>query len=146
MISEIFSEDLMIPELKATTKNEVIQEMVDQLDRSGKLIDRSAFLEAVLHREAEYSTGIGMGVAIPHGKSNGVAAPALIFARSRDGVDFDSMDEKPTYLFFMVAVPESANDDHLKILGALSRKLMHQSVRDQLAQAVSYEEVIAIIS
>lgn len=146
MIKELFTEELMISELKAATKLEAIGEMVEQLNLSGKLINKSAYLEAVLHREAEYSTGIGMGVAIPHGKSSGVKSPALVFARSQAGIDFESMDGEPTYLLFLVAVPESANDEHLKILGLLSRKLMHQEVRQKLMEAVSYEEVIDIIT
>ncbi len=146
MIKELFTEELMISELKAATKLEAIEEMVEQLNLSGKLINKSAYLEAVLHREAEYSTGIGMGVAIPHGKSSGVKSPALVFARSQAGIDFESMDGEPTYLLFLVAVPESANDEHLKILGLLSRKLMHQDVRQKLMEAVSYEEVIDIIT
>lgn len=145
MIKELFTEELMISELKAANKLEAIEEMVEQLNLSGKLINKSAYLEAVLHREAEYSTGIGMGVAIPHGKSSGVKSPALVFARSQAGIDFESMDGEPTYLLFLVAVPESANDEHLKILGLLSRKLMHQEVRQKLMEAVSYEEVIDII-
>lgn len=146
MIKELFTEELMISELKAATKLEAIEEMVEQLNLSGKLINKSAYLEAVLHREAEYSTGIGMGVAIPHGKSSGVKSPALVFARSQAGIDFESMDGESTYLLFLVAVPESANDEHLKILGLLSRKLMHQEVRQKLMEAVSYEEVIDIIT
>lgn len=146
MIQELFTKDLMITELKATGKPEAIEEMVDQLNLAGRLLNKAAYLEAVLHREAEYSTGIGMGVAIPHGKSSGVKSPALVFARSQAGIDFDSMDGEPTKLFFLVAVPESANDEHLKILGLLSRKLMHQEVREKLMAAVTYEEVIEIIT
>lgn len=146
MIQELFTEELMISQLQAATKLEAIEEMVEQLNRTGKLINKPAYLEAVLHREAEYSTGIGMGVAIPHGKSSGVKSPALVFARSQAGIDFDSMDGEPAYLFFLVAVPESANDEHLKILGLLSRKLMHQEVRQQLMAAATYEEVIGIIT
>ncbi len=102
------------------------------------------FHKAVLDREAEYSTGIGMGIAIPHGKSSGVKEASLVFARSKNGVDFDSMDGQPAHLLFMIAVPEAANDDHLKILGTLSRKLMHQSIREALMNATTYEDVIAV--
>ncbi len=146
MIQELFTKDLMIDALKATTKDEVIKEMVEQLDTAGKLINKAAFLDAVFAREAEYSTGIGMGIAIPHGKSKGVKVPSLVFARSEAGVDYESMDGEPAYLFFMVAVPESANEDHLKILGLLSRKLMHKETREQLMAAESYEKVIEIIA
>ncbi len=116
MLKTLFTEDLMIGSLKANNKNKAIEEMVDQLDKQGKLLNKSAYLQAVLDREEEYSTGIGMGIAIPHGKSSGVKEPALVFARSEAGVDFDSMDGEPAHLIFMVAVPESANEDHLKFL------------------------------
>lgn len=146
MLKTLFTEDLMIGSLKANNKKKAIEEMVDQLDKQGKLLNKSAYLQAVLDREEEYSTGIGMGIAIPHGKSTGVKEPALVFARSEAGVDFDSMDGEPAHLIFMVAVPESANEDHLKILGLISRKLMHKDVRDQLMAAKSYDEVLKIIS
>lgn len=145
MIQELFTKNLFIPELKATTKQDAILEMVAVLDGAGLLNDRGAYLQAVLDREGEYSTGIGMGVAIPHGKSKGVSTPGLVFARSQGGVDFDSMDEKPSYLFFLVAVPEESADTHLKVLSSLSRKLMHQEVRDSLMNADSYEAIVQIL-
>lgn len=146
MINTLFTKDLMIGALSATSKKEAIAEMVDQLDKTGKLINKSAYMDAVLAREEEYSTGIGMGIAIPHGKSSGVKEPALVFARSESGVDFDSMDGAPAHLLFMVAVPESANEEHLKILGMLSRKLMHKEVREKLMTAATYDEVMEIIA
>ncbi len=145
MIQELFTPQLFIPALKATTKQEAIEEMVAKLDQAGLLNDKSAYLKAVLHREAEFSTGIGMGVAIPHGKSSGVTSPGLVFARSQAGVDFESMDEKPTFLLFLVAVPETSADTHLKVLSTLSRKLMHQDVREALMKADSYEAIIQIL-
>lgn len=143
-IKDIFEKSLIIQELEAKTKEAVIAEMVEKLDCTGKLTNKQVYHQAVLDRESEYSTGIGMGIAIPHGKSSGVNETALVFARSRAGVDFDSMDGEPTHLLFLIAVPEAANDDHLKILGALSAKLMHKSVRESLMEAKSYEEVMAV--
>ncbi len=145
MIQELLKKELFLPELQATTKRGAIEEMVSKLDELGLLNDKAAYLQAVLDREAEYSTGIGMGVAIPHGKSKGVSTPGLVFARSQAGVDFDSMDEKPTYLLFLVAVPEESADTHLKVLSSLSRKLMHQEVRESLMNASSYEAIIQIL-
>ena len=145
MIQELFTQNLFLPELKATTKKEAIEEMVALLDQEGLLSDKGAYLQAVMDRESEYSTGIGMGVAIPHGKSKGVTTPALVFARSKAGVDFDSMDEKPSFLLFLVAVPEESADTHLKVLSSLSRKLMHQDVRESLMNADSYEAIVQIL-
>lgn len=145
MISTVFTKELMIEELKSTSKNDVIKEMVELLDQEGKLSDKDDYYAAVLKREEEFSTGIGMGVAIPHGKSSGVQEAALVFARSTNGVDYESMDGQPAHLFFLIAVPEGANDEHLKILSTLSRKLMHSDVRESLMNAKSYEEVIEIV-
>lgn len=145
MIQELFTKNLFLPELKATTKNEAIEEMVSLLDQEGLLINKAAYLQSVLDRESEYSTGIGMGVAIPHGKSKGVGTPGLVFARSKVGVEFESMDEKPAFLLFLVAVPEEGADTHLKVLSSLSRKLMHQEVRDSLMNADSYEAIVQIL-
>ncbi len=146
MIKQLLSEELVINELQAKEKKGAIEEMVDVLDRAGKLQDREAFQAAVFKREEEYSTGIGMGIAIPHGKSDGVKEPALVFAKSEAGVDFDSMDEKPAHLLFLVAVPEKASDDHLKVLSLLSRKLMHADLREKLMQADGYDAVIALLA
>ncbi len=146
MIKDLLSEELYIESLKASNKKEAILEMIDKLEQSGKLVDRALYTEAVFNRESEFSTGIGMGIAIPHGKSSGVKMPSLVFARSKEGVDFDSMDEKPSFLFFLVAVPEESGDEHLKILSTISRKLMHEDVRNNLMQASDYATVIEILS
>ncbi|MBS7525455.1 PTS sugar transporter subunit IIA [Fusibacter paucivorans] len=145
MITDLLTKELFIESLEATEKADAIEAMIDCLEASGKLNNRSKYAEAVFHREAEFSTGIGMGVAIPHGKSDGVKTPSLVFARSQKGVEFESMDDAPAYLLFLVAVPEAGGDEHLRILGMLSRKLMHQAVRDALMQAKSYEDVIRIL-
>lgn len=146
MIKELLTENLVIGDLKATSKKEAILEMVERLDVNGKLVDKKMYLEAVLKREEEHTTGIGMGIAIPHGKTNAVKIPALVFARSEEGVEFDSMDGSPAHLLFMVAVPESANQEHLKILGLVSRKLMNKDTREKLMKSMTYEEVIAVLS
>ena len=145
MISELLTKELFMESLEASTKESAINQMIDLLDQSGKLMNKEKYAKAVFHRESEFSTGIGMGVAIPHGKSDGVKIPSLVFARSQKGIDFESMDDEPAYLFFLVAVPEDGGDEHLKILSALSRKLMHQSTRDELMNATAYEDVIRIL-
>lgn len=145
MIDQLLTQDLYISDLKATTKKEVFEEMINKLDASGKLYDKQSYTQAVLKREEEFSTAIGMGVAIPHGKSAGVKTPSLVFARSQAGVDFEAMDDELSFLFFLVAVPEEGGDEHLKILSTLSRKLMHESVRNALMSAKTYEEIIQIL-
>lgn len=129
-------------ELTSQNKKDVIKELANLLIQDGVITDGEAFLQAVLKREEEFSTGIGMGVAIPHGKSAGVQEAALAFGKSKSGLDFESMDDQPAHLFFMIAVPEASSDVHLKVLAELSRKLMHENVRTQLMEAVTYEDLL----
>jgi fructose PTS system EIIA component len=123
---------IFIP-LEAGTKEEVIRAMVNGLDNAGSLKDQASYLEAVLNREQTGSTGIGFGVAIPHGKSKGVAQAALAFAKLAQPVDWASLDGNPVSAVFMIAVPEeAAGNEHLKILIAISRKLVDEEFRSKL--------------
>ncbi|MBU3130317.1 PTS sugar transporter subunit IIA [Clostridium tagluense] len=144
-ITELLNVNLIKLELSSKTKEDVIKEMVTILDKDGKLLDVDKYLQAVLDRETEFSTGIGMGIAIPHGKSSGVKEPALVFGRSVDGIDYQSMDDELAHIFFLIAVPEESSDEHLKILGQISRKLMHSELRDSLMKASSAEEIITLL-
>lgn len=128
--------------LKSKTKLDVINELIDILYKDGKVSDKEQFKKVVIKREEEFTTGIGMGIAIPHGKDSSVVEPSLVFGVSKEGIDYESMDEKPAHIFFLIAVPQKSNDEHLKILSMLSRKLMHEDVRQKLMSATSYEDVI----
>lgn len=145
-IRKLLNKEQVIFELKSKDKESVIRELVDVLDKNGKLNDKEAYLKAVLKREEEFSTGIGMGIAIPHGKSAGVKEASLVFARSSSGIDYNSMDGKPSYIFFLIAVPETSNNEHLKILSSLSRKLMHADIREKLMSAQSFDEIVQILN
>lgn len=142
MIEEILDKDMMIFDLKSKDKLSVLRELIKPLAAKGAIENEGKFLEVVLKREEEYSTGIGMGVAIPHGKSSLVKKASLVFGKSKDGIDYNSMDGKPAYLFFLIAAPEDSDNLHLKILAKLSRSLMHEEVRDELNKAETYEDVI----
>jgi len=144
MITDMFSKERVSFELKSGSKDEVISELIDILVADGKVNDKDKFKEAVLHREAEFSTGIGMGIAIPHGKSDTVTEASIVFGKSTKGIDFDSMDEKPAHFFFLLAIPVESNDVHLRALSEISRKLMHADVRERLMKADSYEEFINV--
>jgi fructose-specific phosphotransferase system IIA component len=144
-ITELLSVNLIKLELNSKTKEDVIKEMVEILDENGKLLDKDKYLQAVLNREKEFSTGIGMGIAIPHGKSSGVSEPALVFGRSMDGIDYQSMDDEMAHIFFLIAVPEESSNEHLKILSQISRKLMHKELRESLMKASSPEEIITLL-
>ncbi|MDK2806732.1 MAG: nitrogen system component [Thermoanaerobacterium sp.] len=142
MIEEILDKDMMIFDLKSKDKLSVLKELINPLAAKGAIDDEGKFLDVVLKREEEYSTGIGMGVAIPHGKSSLVKKPSLVFGKSKDGIDYNSMDGKPAHLFFLIAAPENSDDLHLKILAKLSRSLMHEEVREELNKAETYEDVV----
>lgn len=141
---DMFSKNRISFDLKANNKDEVIKELIQILYDDGKIIDKEKFREAVLKREEEFSTGIGMGIAIPHGKSNTVKEASIAFGRSNKGIDYESMDDKPANLFFLIAVPEESSDVHLKALSEISRKLMHTEIREKLFKVQSFEEFIKI--
>lgn len=142
-IQDLLSASRMSFDLKAGTKADAINEMVDILNADGKLTDKEQYKAAVLHREKEFSTGIGMGIAIPHAKNAAVKEAALTFGISKKGVDYESLDGELAHLFFLIAVPANSNDVHLKVLSYISRKLMHEEVREKLLAATSYAEVLA---
>jgi PTS system fructose-specific IIA component len=116
-------------------KEACIEYLLDLMVDSGRVADRGTALEALLAREEETTTGVGLGIGIPHAKTDAVDRPSLAFARSESGVDFGSMDDEPATLVFMILVPEAGGDDHLAILSSLSRALMHDDVRDRLHAA-----------
>lgn len=142
MIEEILDKDMMIFDLKSRDKLSVLKELIKPLAAKGAIDDEDKFLDVVLKREEEYSTGIGMGVAIPHGKSSLVKKASLVFGKSKEGIDYNSMDGKPAHLFFLIAAPENSDNLHLKILAKLSRSLMHEEVREELNKAETYEDVV----
>jgi len=141
-IKDVLDEKMMVFDLKAKTKEEVLEELVKVLKENDVVDDEKGFLEVVKKREEEFSTGIGYGVAIPHGKSSLVKKPSIVFGKSQNGVDYNSMDGKPAHLFFLIAVPDNSNELHLKVLAELSRALMHKEVREALEKASTPEEVI----
>lgn len=141
---DMFSKNRVCFDLKATNKDEAIKELIQILYDDDKIIDKEKFREAVLKREQEFSTGIGMGIAIPHGKSKAVKEPSIAFGRSNKGINYESMDDKPAHLFFLIAVPEESSDIHLRALSEISRKLMHTEIREKLFKAQSFEEFIEV--
>lgn len=145
-ITELVNEGTISEQLVSRSKNDVLEELASLLANSGKVKEKDVFLQAIYARENEGSTGIGYGVAIPHGKSSSVIEPAIAFGRSPEGIDFGSLDEKPAKLFFMIAVPEDADNLHLHTLAKLSRRLMHESFRNELMQAGTKEDILRALS
>ena len=145
-IIDLLTKDAMILNLKATTKKEAIDEMVQQLYDSGRINDINIFKEGILKREAQTSTGLGDGIAMPHSKNKAVVKPTVLFAKSEKGVDYEALDGQPVYLFFMIAAPEGANDTHLQALAALSGLLMDQEFTKKLKNANSKEEILNLFA
>ncbi|OAS88313.1 PTS mannose transporter subunit IIABC [Metabacillus litoralis] len=145
-LTDITSLDLINTKLKGNTRDEIIDEMIAKLDSEGALTSREEFKQAIINRENESSTGIGMNIAIPHGKSDAVTKPRVVFGIKQDGVDWKSLDGTEAKLIFMIAVPKTGQGDaHLKILQMLSRKLMDDTFRDQLLAAQSEKEAFELL-
>lgn len=119
----------------AGTKDEIIHRLADLMEKTGALTDKAQYIEDLKIREASGTTGIGEGIAIPHAKSKGVSKPQLVSMTVPSGTDYESLDGTPTNLFFMIAVPENSNDEHLKVLSRLSTMLMDESFRKSLLKA-----------
>jgi len=145
-ITDLLTTDTIAMDLQANNKTGVIDELIAQLDAAGKLTDPDAFKENILTREAQSTTGIGEGIAIPHAKSAAVKSPAIAFGRSLDGIDFESMDGQPANLFFMIAASEGANDAHLEALSRLATFLMDPKFQNEILEANSKEDVIRAVA
>lgn len=140
-ITDLMLKETMIMDLKAATKEAALNELIASLSASGRINDAVEFKQAILRREGESSTGIGGGIAMPHAKTKAVNEATVVFAKSAHGVDFESLDGEPAYLFFMIAAPEGAGNTHLRTLAALSRLLIDSDFIQQLMNTSSPEEV-----
>ncbi|MCU7358373.1 fructose-specific PTS transporter subunit EIIC [Enterococcus dispar] len=140
-INELLIKDAMIMDLQATDKKGAIDEMVQKMYDVGRISDIQTYKEGILAREAQTSTGLGDGIAMPHAKNKAVKEATVLFAKSNKGVDYASLDGQPTYLFFMIAAPEGANDTHLQALAALSRLLIDADFVARLKSATTPDEV-----
>jgi len=144
-IADILSGDLIIPELTSKNKKEVLEELVSVIVKQNKLINKEELIEVLLEREKLGSTGIGDGIAIPHGKLKNIGALLASFGKSIDGVDFDSMDGKPTHLFFLLVAPENSAGIHLKALARISRLLKDSSFKQDLMEAKLKDDLFKTI-
>lgn len=142
-IQDVLNKNVMLFDLQATDKEGVINEMVQSLVDNGVVTDFETFKTGIMNREAQTSTGLGEGIAMPHSKNEAVKEATVLFAKSNKGVDYASLDGQPTDLFFMIAAPEGANDTHLAALAELSKYLMKPGFADKLRQASNPDEVIA---
>lgn len=145
-ITQLLTESTIILDLQSESKQQVLSELVEQLDRAGKLNDKNAFTQDILAREEQSTTGIGDTIAIPHAKSAAVKAPAIAFGRSFKGIDFESLDGQPAHLFFMIAATAGANDDHLEALSRLATFLMDEKFRVKILEAETKQQVLQVVS
>ncbi|MEG3314468.1 fructose-specific PTS transporter subunit EIIC [Streptococcus suis] len=143
-IQDVLKKDVMLLDLQATSKEAVIDEMIASLVEKGYVTDFDVFKTGIMNREAQTTTGLGDGIAMPHAKNAAVKEATVLFAKSNKGVDYASLDGQPTDLFFMIAAPEGANDTHLAALAELSKYLMKAGFADKLRGVSSPEEVIAV--
>ena len=145
-IQDLLNKKVMLLDLQATTKEAAIDEMINSLVDNGVVTDFDVFKAGIMAREAQTSTGLGDGIAMPHSKNAAVKEATVLFAKSNKGVDYESLDGQPTDLFFMIAAPEGANDTHLAALAELSKYLMQDGFADRLRKVTSPDEVIAVFN
>lgn len=144
-LSEILEEDNIILDLKAKDKNGVLEELAEVMTNHEPSLDTGSLIRVLLERERLGSTGIGDGVAIPHGKFRGVTHPVISFGRSLKGLDFESMDGQPAFLFFLLVAPENSASVHLKALAKIARILKNGSFRKVLMEASTKKELYQTI-
>jgi len=144
-IQDMLKKEFIIENLKSRTKKEVLVELSDVFSRDNTDIDRNAVIEILLQREKLGSTGIGDGIAIPHGKLAGLEKLIISFGKSATGVDFDSLDGKPVHIFFLLLAPENSAGHHLKALARISRMLKDLSFREALLKTETSEDTYNLI-
>ena len=144
-IMEILARDAVILNLGVRTKREVLAEMAAALAKVEPQIEADRLLEVLLEREALQSTGIGEGVAIPHGKLSGLDRLVATFARSHEGIDFESIDGQPTQHFFLLVVPERSGGQYLKALARISRFFRDAAFRQKLVEGETLDDLIRAI-
>jgi PTS system fructose-specific IIA component len=145
-ISNLLKDESIFINLDVASQDECLDILIEGMKKSGSIGDKSAYLESVLEREKKGSTGVGFGVAIPHGKSDGVIVPGLAFARLANPIDWNSLDGKPVEIVFLIGVPQKdTGNEHLKILVAISRKLIHQEFREKLLNVKTSGDVLEIL-
>ena len=144
-LRKVLSPELISLGLKASTKQEVVEELVDLLMRGGRINDRDAALQAVLERESKMSTGIQHGVAIPHGKTSAVNDLVACVAVKPEGIDFESLDGEPSTIFIMTLSPLNKTGPHVQFLAEISRLLKTAESRERILKVTSKQELLSVL-
>lgn len=145
-ITDMLKKEYIIEDLQAKSKQDVLGELSGVFQRGGVRIDRDVVTKVLMEREKLGSTGIGDGIAIPHGKLAGLGDLIISFGRSREGIDFDAMDGKRVHLFFLLMAPENSASQYLKTLAKISRMLKDGIFRKQLLTARTKDEIYEVVS
>ncbi len=145
-LKKLLGKENVFLDLKSSSKEDIIKEIIDRLVVSGKIKDREAALEAVLTREEKMSTGMENGIAIPHGKTDSVDHLITAVALKKEGVDFDSMDGQASKIFIVTVSPQSRSGPHIQFLAEVSKLLKEPEAREMLLAARTVEEVIRVFS
>ncbi|GGB78965.1 PTS fructose transporter subunit IIC [Marinobacterium zhoushanense] len=145
-LTSLLSPDTVCLRLHGHTKGEILDELIDVLAKAGKLINPAEFKAAILKREAEFPTGLENGIAIPHARSDAVGAPAIALGIAPGGVEYGSLDDKPSQIFFLIAETESVAEEHLEILAALTRHMQESDYIKGLLRAGSANELIHLLA
>ena len=140
-IGEVLKESCVVDNLKGKTKKDILLELVEVLKNENLIEDVARVVNVILDREKLGSTGIGDGVAIPHGKMKGLNDFLCVFGRSSEGVDFDAVDRKPVHIFFLLLAPENSVSIHLKMLSRISKILRDPSFRKRLIELGDKKEI-----
>ncbi|MBI2505751.1 MAG: PTS sugar transporter subunit IIA [Candidatus Latescibacteria bacterium] len=142
---DILSPRSVLVGLQGETKEEIIEELVDSLESGAVVTDREKVLQAVVEREKIMSTGIGDGIAIPHGKSDAVTRLAAALGIHKRGVDFEALDGEPAYVFFLLVSPANVSGPHIKALARISRLLKNEDFKKRLIAAAATAEIMRLI-
>ena len=145
MLNKMLTENCINLNLTGKTKAEIIDEMVEILYSAGKLNDKEEYKKEILKREAQSSTGLEEGIAIPHAKTSAVKIPSIAFGLSKEGVNYESLDGEPSKLFFMIAAPANASDTHIEVLSKLTTMLLDDDIREKLLNAKEPKDVLEIL-
>ncbi|MNH86254.1 Nitrogen regulatory protein [compost metagenome] len=144
-LADLLHQDAIIPALKTTSKKQLLQELATKAAKLTGVSEREIF-DVILQRERLGSTGVGHGIAIPHGKLNGISSISGIFARLESPVDFEALDDEPVDLVFLLLAPEGAGADHLKALSRIARVLRDQDLAAKLRQTDSASAIYAFLN
>lgn len=146
-MSNLFNKNLVKINLNSSTRDEAIVELAKLIEAEGRLINYDEYVAEVFDRESKSTTGIGFGIAIPHGKSQAVQTPTIAFGRYKEGIEWESLDGEPVKIIFLLAVPSDGDscNEHLRILASISRKLLYEDFINALNSIEDQDELVNLI-